>query len=51
MYETLINRESADEILQKLDDATELEKAEELKKQQEKIEEEKNIPDWQKILF
>ncbi len=51
LYEKMIDRESADEILEKLEDKVELEKVEELKKETEKIEAEKNIPLWQQMLF
>ena len=51
MYETVIDRESADEILERLEDKAELEKAEILKAEQEQIEKEKNMPLWQEMLF
>ena len=51
MYETLVDRESADEILERLEDKVELEKAELLKQEQEKIESDKNMPLWQEMLF
>ncbi len=51
MYEERINRESADEILEKLDSKAEQERVAELEKQQAQIEAEKNIPAWQEILF
>jgi DNA helicase HerA-like ATPase len=46
-YEKRIDRESADEILERLDSK----KIEQLEKEKQKIEEEKNIPLWQEMLF
>ena len=51
MYEKRIDRESADEILEKLENKVELEKSKILQKEQAKIEEEKNVPLWQQMLF
>jgi len=47
LYEKRIDRESADEILERL----ELKQIEKLEKEKEIIEKEKNIPLWQEMLF
>jgi Glu-tRNA(Gln) amidotransferase subunit E-like FAD-binding protein len=51
LYEKRIDRESADEILEKLEDKAEQEKLAVLEKEKQKIEDEKNIPIWQELLF
>ncbi len=51
MYEKTIDRESADEILEKLENSAEQEKAEALEKEKEQIVADKNIPMWQEMLF
>jgi DNA helicase HerA-like ATPase len=51
LYEKRIDRESADEILEKLEDKVELEKLAVLEQEKQKIEDEKNIPLWQELLF
>jgi len=50
-YEKKIDRESADEILERLESKAEQEKLEILELEKQKIEDEKNIPLWQELLF
>ena len=50
-YEKRIDRESADEILEKLEKKEEQEKLAVLEAEKQKIEDEKNIPLWQELLF
>ena len=50
-YEKRINRESADEILEKLESKAEQEKLAVLEAEKQKIEDEKNVPLWQELLF
>ena len=51
MYEKVIDRESADEILEKLENEKELKIALELKAKKEEIEREENRPEWEKFIF
>jgi carbamoylphosphate synthase large subunit len=51
MYEKLIDRESADEILEKLENEEELKLALELKAKNEELEKENNRPEWEKFIF
>ena len=50
-YEKKIDRESADEILERLESKAEQEKLEVLELEKQKIEDEKNIPLWQELIF
>jgi carbamoylphosphate synthase large subunit len=51
MYEKVIDRESADEILEKLENEKELKIALELNAKKEEIEKEQNRPEWEKFIF
>jgi hypothetical protein len=51
MYEERIDRESADEILEKLSQESQKEKKQEEQTIKKRAEEEKNIPLWQQLIF
>jgi len=50
-YEKRIDRESADEILERLENKAEQEKIALLEAEKQKIEDEKNVPLWQQLIF
>ena len=50
-YEKRIDRESADEILERLESKAEQEKLAVLEAEKQKIEDEKNVPLWQQLIF